>query len=194
MSDARPRHAAMLQFPVRDGCLQVGGIPLTRLAQRVGRTPFYAYGRRLISERVEWLRRSLPDEVHIHYAMKANPMPAVVQHMAGLVDGIDVASAGEMKVALDTPMAPENISFAGPGKRDDELACAIAAGIVINLESEQEMERVAELAEHQDRRPKVAVRVNPGFELKSSGMKMGGGAKQFGIDAEHVPVVLARIG
>lgn len=194
MSDARPKHVPMLQFPVRDGCLQVGGIPLARLAQRVGRTPFYAYDRRLISQRIEWLRQCLPEEIHIHYAMKANPMPAVVQHMASLVDGIDVASAGEMKVALDTPMAPENISFAGPGKRDDELACAIAAGIVINLESEQEMERVAGLAQHQDRRPKVAVRVNPDFELKSSGMKMGGGAKQFGIDAEHVPAVLARIG
>jgi diaminopimelate decarboxylase len=194
MSDTRPKHAAMLQFPVQDDCLQVGGIPLIRLAQRIGRTPFYAYDRRLISERVAWLRHCLPEGIHIHYAMKANPMPALVQHMAHLVDGIDVASVGEMKVALDTPMAPENISFAGPGKRDDELRCAIAAGIVINLESEQEMERVAGLAERQHNRPKVAVRVNPGFELKSSGMKMGGGAKQFGIDAEHVPAVLGRIG
>ncbi len=194
MSDMRPKHAAMLQFPVEDDCLQVGGIPLTRLAQRIGRTPFYAYDRRLVNERVAWLRHCLPEGIHIHYAMKANPMPALVQHMAQLVDGIDVASAGEMKVALDTPMAAENISFAGPGKRDDELACAIAAGIVINLESEQEMERVSALAERQCVRPKVAVRVNPGFELKSSGMKMGGGAKQFGIDAERVPAVLARIG
>lgn len=48
--------------------------------------------------------------------MKANPMPAVVQHLAGLVDGMDVASVGEMKVALDAGITPENISFAGPGK------------------------------------------------------------------------------
>lgn len=194
MSDMRPKHAAMLQFPVRDDCLQIGGIPLTRLAQRIGRTPFYAYDRQLITDRVALLRQCLPEEIHVHYAMKANPMPALVQHMAHLVDGIDVASGAEMRVALDTPMAAENISFAGPGKRDDELACAIAAGIVINLESEQEMERVAGQAERLGIRPKVAVRVNPDFELKSSGMKMGGGAKQFGVDAERVPAMLERMG
>src|SRR3954454_8639459 len=194
MSDRRPKHAAMLQFPVSDDCLQIGGIPLTRLAQRVGRTPFYAYDRRLITERVALLRRCLPEEIHVHYAMKANPMPALVQHMAHLVDGIDVASGAEMRVALDTPMPPGNISFAGPGKHDDELACAIAAGVVINLESEQELERVARLGERLGIGPKVAVRVNPDFELKSSGMKMGGGAKQFGVDAERVPAMLGRIG
>ncbi|MDE2366218.1 MAG: pyridoxal-dependent decarboxylase, exosortase A system-associated [Betaproteobacteria bacterium] len=194
MSNVRPKHAPMVQFPVRDDCLQIGGVSLMRLAQRIGRTPFYAYDRRLITDRVAFLRRHLPEEIHLHYAMKANPMPAVVQHMAGLVDGIDVASGGEMKVALDTPISPEHISFAGPGKGDDELSCAIAAGIVLNMESEQEMERIAGLADRLGVRPKVAVRVNPDFELKSSGMKMGGGAKQFGVDAERVPAMLARMG
>ena len=102
----------MVQFSSRDDCLQIGGMSLTRLAQRVGRTPFYAYDRQRITDRVALLRQHLPAEVHLHYAMKANPMPAVVQHMAGLVDGLDVASAGEMKIALDTPMPPCQISFA----------------------------------------------------------------------------------
>lgn len=194
MTTMRPQHAPLKQFPVRDNCLQIGGHSLVRLAQRVGQTPFYAYDRRLITERVGLLRRHLPEEIHLHYAMKANPMPAVVQHLAGLVDGIDVASAGEMKVALDTVMLPERISFAGPGKNERELACAIAAGIVVNLESEQELERIATLAEQMGICPKVAIRVNPDFELKSSGMKMGGGAKPFGVDVERVPAMLARIG
>jgi diaminopimelate decarboxylase len=125
--------------------------------------------------------------------MKANPMPAIVQHMAGLVDGLDVASAGEMKIALDTPMPPRHVSFAGPGKADQELSCAIAAGIIVNMESEQEMERIANLGDRLGVRPKVAVRVNPDFELKSSSMKMGGGAKPFGVDAERVPAMLARM-
>jgi len=172
----------------------VGGLPLTRLAQRVGRTPFYAYDRQMLTDRVALLRQHLPAEIHLHYAMKANPMPAVVQHMARLVDGLDVASAGEMKIALDTPMPPGEISFAGPGKSDSELSCAIAAGIVLNMESEQEMERVAVLGDYLRVRPKVAVRVNPDFELKSSSMKMGGGPKQFGVDAERVPAMLARLG
>ena len=194
MSNNRPKHAAMIQFPIRDNCLQIGGMPLTRLAQRVGRTPFYAYDRQQITERVAFLRQHLPTEVHLHYAMKANPMPAVVQHMASLVDGIDVASGGEMRVALDTLMPPALVSFAGPGKGDDELSCAIAAGIVLNMESEREMERIASLGIHLGIRPKVAVRVNPDFELKSSSMKMGGGPKPFGVDAERVPAMLNRIG
>jgi diaminopimelate decarboxylase len=126
--------------------------------------------------------------------MKANPMPQVVQHMAGLVDGLDVASAGELAVALQTGTDPDRISFAGPGKTPAELASAVNAGIVLNVESELEVERLATIAAHTGRRPKVAVRVNPDFELKTSGMKMGGGPKQFGVDAERVPALLARIG
>lgn len=188
-----PRHTALSFFPVADNALRIGGMPLTRLAERVGRTPFYAYDRRLITERVAQLRDALPKAVHLHYAIKANPMPAVVQHLAGLVDGFDVASGGELKTVLDTPMAPEKISFAGPGKSEAELRQAAAAGIVVNLESEREMEALAQIGAATGLRPKVAVRVNPDFELKTSGMKMGGGPKQFGIDAERVPAVLARM-
>jgi diaminopimelate decarboxylase len=115
MNNSPPEHAPLVQFPVLDDCLQIGGIALTRLAQRVGSTPFYAYDRQKITERVALLRQHLPAGILLHYAMKANPMPAVVQHLAGLVDGVDVASAGEMKTALDTTLSPEIISFAGPG-------------------------------------------------------------------------------
>jgi diaminopimelate decarboxylase len=114
--------------------------------------------------------------------------------MAGLVDGLDIASGGELRVALDTPMDPGLISFAGPGKSDADLSCAVAAGVVLNMESESEMERLALVGQRLGITPKVAVRVNPDFELKSSGMKMGGGPKQFGVDAERVPEMLARIG
>ena len=185
-------HAPHL-FPVIANELQIGGIPLGRLAERVGHTPFDAYDRQLLSERVAQLRAALPADIHLHYAIKANPMPAVVQHMAGLVDGFDLASAGEMKIALDTPMPADKISFAGPGKNEAELRQAAAAGIVVNLESEREMERLANIGAELGLRPKAAVRVNPDFELKSSGMKMGGGPKQFGVDAERVPSMLARM-
>ena len=188
-----PVHAVPLLFPTSDNELVVGGIPLTRLASRVGSTPFYAYDRQLLTDRVAQLRAALPSEIHLHYAMKANPMPAVVQHFAGLVDGFDVASAGELKVVLDTPMPPAKISFAGPGKSESELRRAAAAGIVVNLESEREMEILARVGAELGVRPKAAVRVNPDFELKTAGMKMGGGPKQFGVDAERVPAMLARM-
>jgi len=193
MNKPRPEHSPMTQFPVTDDCLQIGGIPITRLAQEIGRTPFYAYDRRLISHKVELLRRHLPADIHLHYAMKANPMPAVVQHLVTQVDGLDVASAGEMHVAIDTGMSPRNISIAGPGKTPVELSMALAAGIIINMESENEMETIARLMHQQGVRARVAVRVNPDFELKSSGMKMAGGPKQFGVDAERVPEMLARL-
>lgn len=193
MSAPRPRHAPLDQFDVKDDCLQIGGMPLTRLADRVGQTPFYAYDRARLTERVALLRQHLPAEIHLHYAMKANPMPAVVQHMATLVDGIDIASGGEMRVALDTQVTPGLVSFAGPGKSDKDLGCAIAAGVVLNMESEGEMERITIIGKRLGINPKVAVRVNPDFELKSSGMKMGGGPKQFGVDAERVPAMLGRI-
>ncbi|MBS0588710.1 MAG: pyridoxal-dependent decarboxylase, exosortase A system-associated [Proteobacteria bacterium] len=193
MSNTPPEHAPLVQFDVQDDCLQIGGMALIRLAQRVGSTPFYAYDRQKISERIALLRRHLPQEILLHYAMKANPMPAVVQHVAGLVDGLDVASSGEMRVALDTGLPPDKISFAGPGKRDYELRSAIAAGVMLNIESVQELESVAQLGVSLGITPKVAIRVNPDFELKSSGMKMGGGPKPFGIDAEYVPDVLKRL-
>ena len=188
-----PVHAVPLLFSTHENELLVGGMPLTRLAARVGSTPFYAYDRQMISERVAQLRVALPPEIHLHYAMKANPMPAVVQHFAGLVDGFDVASAGELKVVLDTPMPPDKISFAGPGKTETELRQAAAAGIVVNLESAREMEILARIGIELGVRPKAAVRVNPDFELKTAGMKMGGGPKQFGVDAERVPAMLARM-
>ncbi|MGE5522218.1 MAG: pyridoxal-dependent decarboxylase, exosortase A system-associated [Rhodospirillaceae bacterium] len=193
MNAPRPPHAPITQFTVIDDCLQVGGMSITQLAQRVGSTPFYAYDRAAISGRVANLRRHLPDGVHVHYALKANPMPAVAQHLARLVDGFDVASRGEMHTALDTGMSAANISFAGPGKTEAELACAAAAGILINIESAREIEVLARLSPAPPLPPRVAVRVNPDFELKSSGMRMGGGPKPFGIDAETVPHVLARI-
>lgn len=191
---ALPMHAPMNQFPVVDGELQVGGMPLTRLAARVGQTPFYAYDRQLLRARVGELRAALPASLKLHYAMKANPMPALVGFMATLVDGIDVASAGELKVALDAGADPREISFAGPGKRNAELRQAVAAGVLVNLESFREVDELTRISDELGLPARVAVRVNPDFELKGSGMKMGGGPKQFGVDAEQVPQLLARIG
>src|SRR5512132_4056996 len=130
-----PVHAPMREFAVVGEELTVGGIPLTRLAARVGGTPFYAYDRKLVSKRIDELRAAFPASIKLHYAMKANPMPALVAHIASQVDGVDVASAGELAIALDSGADPHDISFAGPGKRDEELAQAVAAGILVNVES-----------------------------------------------------------
>ena len=193
-SKSTPTHVPMSQFPVENGELVIGGLPLGRLAARVGRTPFYAYDRGLLARRVAELRAALPAGVKLYYAMKANPMPAVVGHLVGRVEGIDVASAGELQIALDAGADPGAISFAGPGKTAAELRQAVAAGILINLESFREVGLLSVAAAELGLPARVAVRVNPDFELKSSGMKMSGGPKQFGVDAEQVPALLAEIG
>jgi diaminopimelate decarboxylase len=183
----------MDQFPVQGGQLLVGGERLSTLVARVGQTPFYVYDRAVLQARMAALRNELPATLKIHYAIKANPMPALVGFMAGLVDGLDVASAGELKVALDAGVCPREISFAGPGKRVSELRQAVAARVLINLESFREVAVLEEISNALGLAARVAVRINPDFELKSSGMRMGGGPKPFGVDAEEVPRLLQRL-
>ncbi|MFG1931672.1 pyridoxal-dependent decarboxylase, exosortase A system-associated [Mycobacterium sp. NPDC048908] len=176
-----------------DGQLAVGGMPLDRLTARVGSTPYFAYDRRLLTERIGLLRATLPPTLHLSYAVKANPMPAVVQHLAGLVDALDVASALEMRTALDSQMPAAQVTFAGPGKTSAEIVQAVAAGVMIEMESATEARRVIQAGEMLGVRPRVAVRVNPNFQVKGSGMRLGGGPQQFGVDAERVPEFLTTL-
>ncbi|MFN0304262.1 MAG: pyridoxal-dependent decarboxylase, exosortase A system-associated [Burkholderiales bacterium] len=194
MSGPLPQHAPLEQFAVENDCLVIGGVNVIDLAARVGQTPFYAYDRQVIDRRITALRAAMPPAVKLHYAMKANPMPAVVSHIARRVDGIDVASGRELRVALDAGTDPYEISFAGPAKSQAELEQAVASRILVNIESRREIELLTAIGRAMNVRPRVAVRVNPDFELKSAGMRMGGGPKQFGIDAEEVPAVLKEIG
>ena len=187
-------HAALNDLEYRDGVLLWGNRKVTDITAELGTTPFYAYDRNRMAARVAELRKAMPADLHLHYAMKANPMPEVVNYIVGLVDGLDVASAGELRVALASAVKPMDVSFAGPGKRDPELRAAIEAGITINMESETEMRRIERIGAALGKRPSVAIRVNPPFELKTAGMKMGGRPSQFGVDAERVPGMLAELG
>ena len=187
------QHATVDAFQRLGAELAIGALPVSRLVERVGGTPFYAYHRRAIIDRVAALRGALPAALHLHYAIKANPMPAVVHLLAGLVDGLDVASAAELRTALDTGIDPATISFAGPGKTAAEIAQAVAAGVTLNLESESQLDQALAAGERLGLAPQLALRVNPAFELKAAGMRMGGGPRPFGIDEERVPAAIARI-
>lgn len=154
-------------------------------------TPLFAYDFSIVADRVARVRAAFP-AIDLHYAIKANPYARLLAAIAPLVDGLDVASAGELAMARAVKPAAA-ISFAGPGKRDPELAAAIRAGATINLESEGEADRALAIAAELGRTPRLAVRVNPDFELRGSGMRMGGRASPFGIDAARVPALVRRV-
>jgi diaminopimelate decarboxylase len=173
-----------------EGRLLIGGHDVETLVERSGGTPLFVYDSERIALQVRRFRTAFPPEVALHYAVKANPYAPLLEVMAKLADGFDVASAGELgRVAhLGLP-----ISFAGPGKRDQELETAIRAGITVNLESEGEAERALAICRREGLSAKLAVRVNPPFGLKGSGQKMGGLPSQFGLDHDRVPALIRRI-
>lgn len=176
-------------FAALEGELAIGGRKASDLVAEAGTTPLFVYSRDMLRARVAALRDAMPERLGINYAIKANPYAPMLEFMAGLVDGFDVASAGELARLGEAGIDPARVSFAGPGKRDEELDAAISAGCTINLESEGEAQRALAIAERLGVQPRLAIRVNPSFELRGSGMKMGGGAKQFGIDEERVPAI-----
>jgi diaminopimelate decarboxylase len=175
-----------------DGMLLIGGRRADALVGEAGDTPLFVYDLALIDAKVARFRAAFPD-VHLHYAIKANSYAPLLSHIAKQVDGLDIASVGELDFALEAGADPANISFAGPGKRDPDLSEAINEGVTLNVESEGEAERALAIAAKLGRRPRLAVRINPDFEIKGSGMRMGGGAKPFGVDAARVPALVKRI-
>ncbi len=166
--------------------LTIGGRPV---GEFTAQTPVFVYDMGVVERRIARFRAAFPG-IDLHYAVKANPFAPLLAAMAPLVDGFDIASGGELTMT-DGFANPR--SFAGPGKRDAELEAAIGAGVTINLESAGEADRALAIADRLGVTPKLAVRVNPEFELRGSGMRMGGRASPFGVDAEMAPALVKRV-
>lgn len=177
----------------REGVLEIGGKPVSALIEEAGGTPVFVYSAQHIRERVTSLRQAMPERLALHYAIKANSYGPILNLFDGLVEGFDIASGGELEMVLGVGIGAGRVSFAGPGKRDAELDAAVRAGVTLNLESEAEALRALAIGERTGIAPRLAIRVNPDFDLKGSGMKMGGGAKPFGLDAERVPALVRTI-
>lgn len=180
-------------FSSEDGMLLIGGWGAASLIDEAGDTPLFVYDLGIVKAQAARFRAAMPKAVSLHYAMKANPYAPLLSRMAELTDGFDLASGGELEMALRAGMPPEKMSFAGPGKRDDELRAAIMAGVTLNLESEREAERALAIGKTIGRTPRLAVRVNPAFDLRGSGMRMGGGSKPFGVDADRAGSLARRV-
>jgi len=175
-----------------DRPLRIAGETAETWVARAGDTPLFVYDLSIVAARIARFRAAMPVGIDLHYAIKANPYAPMLAAMAPLVDGFDIASVGELAMALRHKPAP-TISFAGPGKRDDALAAAISAGITINVESLGEAIRALNFAERSGVTPRLAIRVNPDIELRGSGMRMGGRASPFGIDADQAAAVARTV-
>jgi len=180
-------------FATIAGELAIGGRTVSDLVDEAGDTPLFVYSSDTILARMSALRAAMPKRLKIHYAMKANPFRAVVNFMDELVDGFDIASMGELTAILSMGPLPGQISFAGPGKRDIELDMAVRTGVTLNIESANEAKRALAVGSKRGITPRLAIRVNPDFEMRGSGMKMGGGAKPFGVDQAEVPALARKI-
>lgn len=180
----KPMGAIPAEF--RTAPLTIAGRVIAELAAE---TPVFVYDFSVVAARIARFRAVFPG-VDLHYAVKANPFGPLLDAMAPLVDGFDVASAGELARVVGLGKA---ISFAGPGKSDAELDAAIRAGVTVNLESDGEADRALAIAEHVGVTPRLAVRVNPDFELRGSGMRMGGRASPFGVDADRAAPLIRRV-
>lgn len=175
------------------GRLLIGARAADEWALQADDTPIFLYDASRLRNRVGEFRAAMPREVRLHYAVKANPFPPLLRLMVSLIDGFDIASEGEMRLAIEAGMPPDRISFAGPGKRDRELEAAIRAGVTLHIESGGELTRAGRISERLGLTAHVALRINPPFSLKGSGMKMGGGAQPFGVDMEDAPALLRKM-
>ncbi|GAA0857972.1 pyridoxal-dependent decarboxylase, exosortase A system-associated [Aliiglaciecola litoralis] len=190
MSKPTPVHATMNQFEVRDNQILIGGKDLDTLCAMLDKSVFYAYDKNVVKAQIDLFHQAIPKHIKLHYAIKANPYPPLVNAMKDWVEGFDVASQKEMLLAVQSGMPVKDISFAGPSKQESEIKAAICAGVTLHVESELELSRAIEFGDELGILPIIAFRVNPAFELKASGMKMGGGPKQFGIDEERLMEIL----
>ncbi len=151
------------------------------------RTPFYFYDLQVLRERVERARNALP--ATLLYAVKANPHMRLVRDLRGRVGGLDVSSSGELELALRCGFTPSQLSFAGPGKTPEELAHAVALGVVVSVESIRELDDLAALGKS----VRVRLRLNPVQRAQAYRVPMIGGPSPFGIDEEELPAAVERL-
>ena len=151
------------------------------------KTPFYYYEEESIRQQAQRLRSILPRNGEVFYSVKANPNLHIVRILADMGYGMEIASSGELRLCLRAGISPDRIIYAGPAKRDDELEEALVAGVkAINVESAGELERLAVLCRRHQKEQNIHIRINPPFDAGGEGIKMGGGAKKFGIDSEQL--------
>lgn len=180
----------MKHFENQDGILMAGNVNVLTLVKEYG-TPLYVYDLEIIRKQYEALRRTIPQKVKIFYAIKANPNPSVCSFLRSLGAGAEIASSGELHIALTTGFKGKNIVYNGPGKTDEDIQYAIKNGVrTINVEAMDELYRIEAIAKNEQRPVNVCVRVNPMYNIPHVKMQTGGGSQKLGIDEEQIESVV----
>ena len=187
----------MDHFQFKGGVMHAEGVSLEMLAATVG-TPFYCYSSATMERHFTVFRDAVAGLGNgtplVAFAVKANPNLAVLATLARLGAGADVVSGGEMARALAAGVPAERIVFSGVGKTRAELAAGVEAGILqFNVESEAEIDMLAQVAAAKGAMVEIAIRINPAVDPKTHGkISTGGADAKFGIPWDRVPAAFAQ--
>jgi len=173
-----------------DGQLMISGLAVEDILAEVGRTPAFIYDNNIIGHQIASLRAAMPDGLAIYFSVTANPYEPLLNFLGRYVDGFRVVSRGELEHLKRAGLAGIGMTFAGPGKSQDELEAGIAAGATISVESEGEASRAIRAGETVGIQPKIAVRVNPPFTIEHGRLSLGPRPSPFGVDADRVPALV----
>jgi len=187
-----------MAFTYRDGALCAEQVPFEDIARRFG-TPCYVYSRAALEQYYGEFTRALAGRrALVAYSVKANSNLGVLALLAQLGAGFDIVSGGELARVLAAGGDARKVLFSGVGKSEEEIAQALRAGVLcLNLESEGELQRVAQVAASLGKRAPIAFRVNPDVDAKthpyiSTGLRQN----KFGVaydDAERLYRAAAQL-
>ncbi|MEU0519637.1 type III PLP-dependent enzyme [Streptosporangium sp. NPDC006007] len=165
---------------------EVQGITVSELAREYG-TPLYVYDGDALRDQFLGLRTLLHPRMEMFFSLKSNPNVSICALLHSLGARAEVSSLVELTTALRAGVKGEDIIFLGPGKSEEELRACLDEGVyAIVCESFGELELIDEAARARGTTANVALRVNPSFSIKGSGLTMGGKPRQFGIDEEQI--------
>ena len=155
----------------------------------------YIYDTKPMRQKIAHLQAIMPQGVEVFYAMKANPHPAFLQAaLESKVEGIEIASLGEAKKAIDAGFHANQLIYTGPGKSPEELRWCVEQGIrTVHIESLTEAYRLHQICYEYQRSQDVLLRINADFDIHEAQTTFSGGSKKFGVDEEKLDDVLPEI-
>lgn len=147
--------------------------------------PIFIYSKSILKSRIELLRNILPLDIGVHFAVKSNPFEPLLSFISPLVDGLDIASGGELEKLISAKLTDKHISFAGPGKSEEEISLALDHQVILIAESSHQLKTINSIALAKGIKASVMVRINDHQQVSGTGLSMSGANSFFGIDKDE---------